>query len=122
MKKVFLIISLAILAVTFGCEMGASNQSITVVNNVKDYSFTAKYPKHKTDRVVLYLKNELSGNEIFADAHGEQIGDAILKDGSNFHYEIQPGYTKIEFKKRDNSEANYKKLTALCMGIKEVLR
>lgn len=122
MKKIRLIVALAALVLAFGCEMGASSQSIAIVNNQNAYSFTAKYPKHKTDKVVAYLKNKLDGNKIFVDAQGEQIGDLILKDGSNFHYEMQAGYTKIAFKKRDNSEVNFKKLTALCMGIKKVLK
>lgn len=120
MKKIYLIIALVALTVTFGCEMGASNQSIVVVNNQKGYVFTAKYPKHKTDKVVAYLKNEL-GNKIFADVQGEQIRDLILKDGSKFHFEMDAGYTKIAFTKRDNSEVNFKKLIELCRGIKEVL-
>jgi hypothetical protein len=122
MKKIFLSIAIVILTVTFGCEMGAGSQSITVVNNESGYSFTAKYPKHKTDDVVTFLKDELAGNKIFSNAEVKQKGDVILKDGSKFYFEIQPGYTKIDFKKRDNSEENFQKLTELCMGIKAVLK
>lgn len=122
MKKVYLFIVIATLAITFGCEMNAHNQSITIRNNEESYSFKAEYPKHKTTEVMNYIKKSFKQDDFFNNVEGKKDEDVILLDSSKFHLTSEPGYLKINFNKRNNSETSYQKMVELCMGIKEELK
>lgn len=122
MKKIYFIIAMATLAMTFGCEMGANRQSVSVINNESGYSFKAQYPKHKTNEVVTYIEVHLKQDDFFSNAEGIKDEDVTLPDSSRFHLTAEPGYIKISFKKRNNSASSYHKMIELCMGIKETLK
>ena len=122
MKKIYLFIAVAILAITFGCEMNANNQSISVSVNEEGYSFDAEYPKHKTDKVVTYIEKALEQDDFFSNAEGIKDENITLSDSSKFHIISEPGLLKINFDKRKNSETSYHKLVKLCTGIKEELK
>ena len=122
MKKIYLLIAIATLAITFGCEMNAGNQSITVRTDEGNYAFKAEYPKHKTNEVITFVEENLKQDDFFRNAEGIKNEDVTLADGSKFHITAKPGYVEINFSKRDNSETSYQKLVKLCMGVKEELK
>ena len=117
MKKIFLIITLAILITTVGCEIGTGRQSITIVKKQSSYSFIAAYPKDKTDMVMVYLVEKFKQEKFSARTEG----DVVLVNGANFYIKSEPGYIKINFKKSNNTELNYSRLIEICQGIKDKL-
>lgn len=59
MKKIYLFIVIAMLAITFGCKTNEGSQSISVNVDEKGYAFNAEHPKHKTSKVVTYIEKTL---------------------------------------------------------------
>src|SRR6476661_10064245 len=107
MKKIYLLIAVCLLVITFGCEIGANHQSISVLIKEGTYSFKAEYPKYKTRSVLNYLKEKIRKDGFFNDDEGMKDEDVTLSDSSRFHLTSEPGYVKIDFKKRNNSVASY---------------
>ncbi|TKC12141.1 hypothetical protein FA048_00540 [Pedobacter polaris] len=122
MKKIYFIIAMLALGLTFGCEIGASNQSISVKNTENSYTFKAEYPKHKTNEVVTYIEGSLEQDDFFSNVEGMKDEDVTLTDSTKFHITAEPGFIKINFTKRDNSATSYDKMVKLCQGIKEALK
>ncbi|RZL50523.1 MAG: hypothetical protein EOP00_04030 [Pedobacter sp.] len=122
MKKIYLFIAIATLAITFGCEMNAHNQSIAVQITDGGYSFKAEYPKNKTNEVVTYIEENIKEEVFFSNAEGKKDENVTLTDRSKFHITSEPGFIKINFNKRDNTESSYQKMVKLCMGIKEIIK
>lgn len=122
MKKVYLFIVIAALTITSGCGMNEGSQSITVKVDEKGYAFNAAYPKHKTNKIVTYIEKSLKQDHFFESTEGVKDEKVTLSDSSRFYITSESGFLKINFNKRDNSEASYQKLVKLCMGIKEELK
>lgn len=122
MKKIYILIAIAVLSVTFGCNLNADKQSISVNIDEEGYAFNAEYPKHKTNQVVNFIENSLKQNDFFSNAEGIKDENVKLPDSSKFYIKAEPGFIKINFDKRNNSETSYQKLVKLCMGIKEELK
>ncbi|WP_113654320.1 hypothetical protein [Pedobacter namyangjuensis] len=122
MKKIHVIIGFITIMLATSCRFNNENQSIQVVVTEGTYVFEAKYPKEKTERVVNYIEKVLNDDSFFASDEGEKSGAVVLNDGKNFRVKSSPGFLEIEFRKKENSETNYKELVKLCSGVKEQLK
>lgn len=122
MKKIYLSFALAILILTFGCEMNANHQSVRIENTESGYDFKAEYPKRKTNDVIKYLEKNLKKDDFFNDDQGIKEENVTLLDSTRFHINAEPGLIEISFNKQSNSEKSYHQMVELCQGIRTVLK
>ncbi len=123
MKKSYLILSLIVATLGFGCNFGvdSENQSISIKNNDVGYNFEASYPKKKTEKVVAYIEETLKDDALFTAPSDVKNMDIVLPDSTKFYLKAEPGFIVIDFKKQKNSLTSYQKMEELCKGIKELL-
>jgi hypothetical protein len=97
------------------------NINISVKEQREVYQFYASYSRYKTADVEYYINKHIGSKEYYVsnDRHADVYTE--LDDGTKFHIKSSPGRLKIQFNKRENSEAAYRKIKSICEGLKDVL-
>lgn len=116
MKHLF--VCCLLLIALIACSDG-HDEKISVTDSDDTYEFYAKYDKKKSQRVQDYINVKMSPS-------GKVTGDnvditATLDDKTRFELEEYPGKVRIKLDKEDNSETSYRRIKAMCEGIKEVI-
>lgn len=110
--------SLAMLLIC-SCNLNSKRVQITIKENSTYYQFKAKFNGSKTELIKTYVQSRLQ-EELTSSIEVTKFRETItLKDGTEFSMKISSGRVHIKFYKRDNTEASYLKVKALCDDLKE---
>lgn len=108
-----------LLLIALGACSDGHDEKISVTDSDDTYEFYAKYDKKKSQRVQDYINAKMAPG-------GKVTGDnvditATLDDQTRFELEEYPGKVRIKLDKEDNTEASFRRIKAMCEGIKEVI-
>lgn len=99
-------------------EFYGENINITVSENEKELTISAKYPSDKTKKVQKLLGKQF-GQAVFTNL--EMDGVINLDDKTSFYLKNTKGKLKIEFDKRKNNKKSYQNMKHFGEDLKELL-
>lgn len=114
-------ILLPIIVCFASCTGSGHNTSVSVTDTESKYEFAASYPRNKTERVQVFINNELSPNRIFGSVGNAVELNTILTDQTRIQLKSREGKIQIRLNKSENSPASLERIKKLCEGIKQVL-
>ena len=122
MKKLsFKLCVLVICTTIISCGFPGGSVSIKHSQYDHFYEMTAKFNSQKTTQVERYLDKELSvGDMSFVNTGMD--GEITLDNKTTFYIKKSPGYLRIKFDKKKNSDEAFTKIRSVCEGINEVVR
>lgn len=95
---------------------------ISVTETGEKYTFYAKFPEDKTDRVHRAFNRSIEPNGLFKSADDYMNVTTSLQDNTNFAIKASPGMIEITIKREGNSPASYDRVKDICANIKESLK
>lgn len=118
MKNLIYILVLLLFTLNLGCNNSDENQSISIKDSNREYTFEAFYPIRKTDQLEKYVDSVLNNNIPL----NKQVDMTInLVNGETFNLTATEGVLEIKFDKKNSSITGYLKVKQLTEGIKEEL-
>jgi len=119
MKKLAILLSITIVLISCGFPGG----SISIKHSEYDhyYEMTAKFNPDRTAAVERWLDKELATGDV-SFTKTEIDGNITLDNQATFYMKKSPGFLNIKLDKEKNSDADYKKIRAVCEGINDVVR
>lgn len=99
-------------------EFNSENINITVSENEKELTISAKYPLDKTKNIQKILGKQF-GQAVFTNL--EMDGVITLDDKTSFYLKNTKGKLKIEFDKRKNNKKSYQNMKHFGEDLKGIL-
>jgi len=122
MKKLNLMLFIAVAIICTACKGNRNSQSVRVKDNAKMYSFEAHYPERKTNQVFEFVEATLNNHQLFDGQRERELTAIVLPDHTQFDLAYQPGYIEIRFNKHEISQPSYLKMKKLGEGIAKLLK
>ncbi|GAB4016200.1 hypothetical protein [Spirosoma koreense] len=95
-----------------------ADRKISVTDSDDTYTFFARYDPDKDQEVKEYINRKMASTTVT----GEQVDVTTrLDDNTEFKLEEWPGEVRISLDKRANSDASYRRIKAMCEGVKNVV-
>ncbi len=95
------------------------NTSISISESSNVFQLNASFNPSKTRKLQDYIDSHLESNVSFVNTEMDAV--VTLDDETRFYMRSYPGFVRIRFNKKENSEESYEKIRGLCEGIKEVV-
>lgn len=95
--------------------------SATTTESDKAYELSAIFDKDKNQEVLRHMDKVLGKDNNISFANTQLDAKMSLDDKSTFYIKLTPGNLKMKFSKKENTEANYKKLKKMCEELKEIV-
>ena len=99
-------------------EFNGENINITVSENEKELTISAKYPSERTIKIQKLLDKQFR-QAVFTNL--EMDGVITLDDKTSFYMKSTKGRLKIEFDKRKNNKKSYQNMKHFGEDLKGVL-
>ncbi|MBD2701195.1 hypothetical protein IC229_11150 [Spirosoma sp. BT702] len=115
MKQIITMLLLS--ATVLACSDG--DLKIAVTDSDDTYEFSAKYDKKKTQRVQDFINQKMAPGSNVTGDHVDIT--TTLDDNTRFELEEYPGKVRIKLDKEDNTEASYRRVKAMCEGVKRIV-
>lgn len=119
--KALIVLAAALALLLAGCHRHHHNTSFSVSENGSIYQINASFNPSKTRRLQHYLDQRLGESSNVSFENTEMDATITLNDETRFYFKSHPGYLKIKFNKRENSEEAYYRMKGMCEGIKDAI-
>ena len=121
MKKLLYLFYVLACITVISCMHHDNDTSISYSESDQYYSMKAHFSKSKTRDVEKFMNRRIGTRSNMSFVNSRIDGKLALDDHTTFYIKKYPGLVEIKLDKDENSYEAYRRIKAMCQGIKKIV-